>query len=88
MLGRVTSKGHSLAERVGEFDGPLHATSNLVMWGADTTADKSVVGKLGDLLMHRVHNAIDHGIAAPGNRRLALTRSRTSPGKSCFTPKD
>jgi two-component system chemotaxis sensor kinase CheA len=38
---------------------------DLVITGAETELDKSVVEKLGDPLMHLVRNAIDHGIEAP-----------------------
>ncbi|HRL78354.1 MAG TPA: chemotaxis protein CheA [Candidatus Accumulibacter phosphatis] len=41
---------------------------DLVITGADTELDKSVVEKLGDPLMHLVRNAIDHGIEAPALR--------------------
>jgi two-component system chemotaxis sensor kinase CheA len=34
----------------------------LVITGADTELDKSVVEKIGDPLMHLVRNAVDHGI--------------------------
>lgn len=37
----------------------------LVISGADTEVDKSVVEKIGDPLMHLVRNAIDHGIERP-----------------------
>jgi two-component system chemotaxis sensor kinase CheA len=37
-------------------------TIDLVITGAETELDKSVVEKLGDPLMHLVRNAIDHGI--------------------------
>ncbi|MBS1198308.1 MAG: cheA1 [Proteobacteria bacterium] len=36
----------------------------LVITGADTELDKTVVEKIGDPLMHLVRNAIDHGIEA------------------------
>ncbi|MCX7897869.1 MAG: chemotaxis protein CheA [Rhodocyclaceae bacterium] len=42
----------------------------LVISGADTELDKSVVEKIGDPLMHLVRNAIDHGIE-PAAVRLA-----------------
>jgi len=42
----------------------------LVISGAETELDKSVVEKLGDPLMHLVRNAIDHGIE-PADVRLA-----------------
>ncbi|MGK0249842.1 MAG: two-component system chemotaxis sensor kinase CheA [Oleispira sp.] len=40
----------------------------LVISGADTELDKSVVEKIGDPLMHLVRNALDHGIESPATR--------------------
>ena len=48
----------------------LHREIELVINGADTELDKSVVEKIGDPLMHLVRNAIDHGIE-PVDLRLA-----------------
>ena len=41
---------------------------NLVIEGADTELDKSVVEKIGDPLMHLVRNSLDHGIEFPDTR--------------------
>ena len=46
----------------------LGKTIDLVITGAETELDKSVVEKLGDPLMHLVRNAIDHGIEAKAAR--------------------
>jgi two-component system chemotaxis sensor kinase CheA len=46
----------------------------LVITGAETELDKSVVEKLGDPLMHLVRNAIDHGIES-----AALRAARGKP---------
>jgi two-component system, chemotaxis family, sensor kinase CheA len=43
---------------------------DLVISGADTELDKSMVEKLSDPLMHLVRNALDHGIEAPSERLL------------------
>lgn len=43
----------------------------LLICGAGTELDKSMVGKLTDLLMHIVRNAIDHGIEASQERIFA-----------------
>ena len=43
---------------------------DLVISGADTELDKTVVEKIGDPLMHLVRNAMDHGIE-PADKRLA-----------------
>ena len=46
----------------------LGKTIDLLITGAETELDKSVVEKLGDPLMHLVRNAIDHGIEAAAVR--------------------
>lgn len=46
----------------------------LVISGAETELDKSVVEKIGDPLMHLVRNAMDHGIE-PAEVRLARGKS-------------
>ncbi len=48
----------------------------LVISGADTELDKTVVEKIGDPLMHLVRNAMDHGIE-PADVRVAQGKSRT-----------
>jgi two-component system chemotaxis sensor kinase CheA len=47
---------------------------NLVINGADTELDKTVVEKIGDPLMHLVRNAMDHGIES-ADVRLAGGKS-------------
>ncbi len=49
----------------------LGKTVNLVIEGADTELDKSVVEKIGDPLMHLVRNSLDHGIELPATRMEA-----------------
>ena len=49
----------------------------LVITGADTELDKSVVEKIGDPLMHLVRNALDHGIEAT---ELRLARGKPACG--------
>jgi len=49
----------------------LGKTVNLVIEGADTELDKSVVEKIGDPLMHLVRNSLDHGIELPDVREAA-----------------
>ncbi|MEH3159753.1 MAG: chemotaxis protein CheA [Sphingomonas taxi] len=43
----------------------------LVMEGADTAADKTIVEALGDPLLHIVRNSLDHGIEEPATRVAA-----------------
>jgi len=51
---------------------------DLVIDGAETELDKSVVEKIGDPLMHLVRNAIDHGIEAP---ELRLQNGKEARGR-------
>lgn len=44
---------------------------DLVITGADTELDKSVVEQIGDPLMHLVRNAMDHGLESPDVRLAA-----------------
>ncbi|WP_415036978.1 chemotaxis protein CheA [Azonexus sp.] len=44
---------------------------DLVISGAETELDKSVVEKIGDPLMHLVRNSMDHGIEAADDREAA-----------------
>ena len=44
---------------------------DLVITGADTELDKSVVEKIGDPLMHLVRNAVDHGLESAEDRVAA-----------------
>lgn len=50
----------------------------LIIWGADTELDKTVVEKIGDPLTHLIRNAIDHGIEAP---ELRAQRGKPACGK-------
>ncbi|WP_248799675.1 chemotaxis protein CheA [Pseudomonas sp. MWU13-2105] len=43
----------------------------LLISGADTELDKTVVEKIGDPLMHLLRNAMDHGIESPSVREAA-----------------
>jgi len=52
----------------------LNKEIDLVISGAETELDKTVVEKIGDPLMHLVRNSIDHGIESP--------EVRESKGKS------
>ncbi|MBO8126808.1 MAG: chemotaxis protein CheA [Firmicutes bacterium] len=51
---------------------------NLVIEGAETELDRSVVDEIGDPLVHLLRNAADHGIEPPEEReRLGKPRSGT-----------
>lgn len=56
----------------------------LVITGAETELDKSVVEKLGDPLMHLVRNAIDHGIEAGEVRAARGKPAKGSVGLNAY----
>lgn len=47
----------------------------LHMEGKDTELDKGMVEKLGDPLVHMIRNAVDHGIEASAEERIAAGKS-------------
>ncbi|MDX1587907.1 MAG: chemotaxis protein CheA [Oleiphilaceae bacterium] len=53
---------------VRDVSGDLGKDIQLVITGADTELDKTVVEKIGDPLTHLVRNACDHGIESPAVR--------------------
>jgi two-component system chemotaxis sensor kinase CheA len=56
---------------VRDMASDLHKEVDLVITGADTELDKSVVEKIGDPLMHLVRNAVDHGLESSADREAA-----------------
>ena len=42
---------------------------NLETYGAETEMDKTVIERMGDLLVHLIRNSIDHGIESPEKRK-------------------
>jgi len=58
-IGETFNRFHRVVRDVSkEMDKEI----DLVITGADTELDKTVVEKIGDPLMHLVRNAVDHGI--------------------------
>ncbi len=53
----------------------LHKEVELVIEGADTELDKSVIDVLNDPLMHLIRNSMDHGIEVPETRLAAGKRA-------------
>ena len=49
----------------------LHKEADLVIEGADTELDKTVIDRLNDPLVHLIRNSMDHGIETPDVRRAA-----------------
>jgi two-component system, chemotaxis family, sensor kinase CheA len=66
-IGEVFSRFHRVVRDVSK---ELGKRIDLVITGAESELDKSMVEKLGDPLMHLIRNAIDHGIE-PAEERVA-----------------
>jgi two-component system chemotaxis sensor kinase CheA len=49
----------------------LHKEVDLVIEGADTELDKTVIDQLSDPLVHLIRNSMDHGLETPEVRRAA-----------------
>ncbi|HET7765438.1 MAG TPA: Hpt domain-containing protein, partial [Burkholderiales bacterium] len=65
-IGETFTRFTRLARDLGH---ELGKEIELVLTGAETELDKSMVEKIADPLLHLVRNAIDHGIEAAGLRR-------------------
>jgi two-component system, chemotaxis family, sensor kinase CheA len=71
-IGTIFNKFRRL---VRDLSQTLGKSVDLVMDGADTELDKSVIEKLQDPLVHLIRNCIDHGIEMPDERE-ALNKPR------------
>jgi two-component system chemotaxis sensor kinase CheA len=49
----------------------LNKKVDLVITGAETELDRTVIDEIGDPLVHLLRNSVDHGIEAPDRRREA-----------------
>ena len=67
-IGETFNRFHRVARDVSK---ELGKDIELVITGAETELDKSVVEKIGDPLMHLVRNAMDHGIESAERRAAA-----------------
>ena len=67
-IGETFNRFHRVARDVSK---ELGKDIELVITGAETELDKSVVEKIGDPLMHLVRNAMDHGIEPAAARAAA-----------------
>ena len=75
--GALTLRMVPIGETFNRFNRVVHDLGRelgkdveLVISGAETELDKSMVEKLSDPLMHLVRNALDHGVEAPSERLL------------------
>ena len=62
IFNRFTRTVRDLARELGK-------DIRLIINGADTELDKSVIDELGDPLIHLLRNAVDHGIELPSERK-------------------
>jgi two-component system chemotaxis sensor kinase CheA len=67
-IGETFNRFHRVVRDVSK---ELGKEIDLVITGAETELDKSVVEKIGDPLMHLVRNALDHGIEPAAVRAAA-----------------
>ncbi len=58
--------------------------AELVITGAETEVDKTLIEKIGDPLMHIVRNALDHGIGTPDARRAKGKSARGTISLNAF----
>lgn len=70
-IGETFNRFQRVVRDVGR---ELNKDIDLLITGAETELDKTVVEKIGDPLMHLVRNAMDHGIE-PAEKRLAAGKS-------------
>jgi two-component system chemotaxis sensor kinase CheA len=67
-VGRVFQKYGRLARDVART---LGKDCELIIEGADTEVDKTILEELNDPLVHLVRNAVDHGLEPPAEREAA-----------------
>ncbi|OHC94187.1 MAG: chemotaxis protein CheA [Sphingomonadales bacterium RIFCSPHIGHO2_01_FULL_65_20] len=67
-IGEIFSR---FRRTVHDLSRELNKEIDLVIDGAETELDKTVIERIGDPLMHLVRNAMDHGIE-PASRRSAV----------------
>ena len=67
-VGRVFQKYSRLARDVART---LGKDCELIIEGADTEVDKTILEELNDPLVHLVRNSVDHGLETPADREAA-----------------
>jgi len=60
---------------VRDLSQKMNKEIDLIIEGNEIELDRSVIDKLGDLLVHLLRNSIDHGIETPDKRKKARKRS-------------
>lgn len=56
---------------VRDMSKKLNKRAKLTLVGEDTEVDKTIVDSIGDPIMHMIRNAMDHGIEATEEERIA-----------------
>lgn len=74
-IGEVFNRFHRV---VRDTSSELGKEIELIITGAETELDKSVVEKIGDPLMHLVRNAMDHGVETP---EVRLAKGKPARGR-------
>lgn len=67
----ISGTFQKMARLARDLSRKINKDIDFVMAGEDTELDKSVVDSIGDPLVHMVRNAIDHGIEASSEERVA-----------------
>ncbi|MCL1809357.1 MAG: chemotaxis protein CheA [Clostridiales bacterium] len=62
---------------VRDMSQALDRPAKLVVVGADTEVDKTIVDSIGDPIMHMVRNAMDHGIEESAEERIEAGKDPT-----------
>ncbi|MCL1983148.1 MAG: chemotaxis protein CheA [Clostridiales bacterium] len=62
---------------VRDMSQALDRPAKLVVVGAETEVDKTIVDSIGDPIMHMVRNAMDHGIEESADDRVAVGKDPT-----------
>jgi len=62
---------------VRDMSQALDRPAKLIVVGADTEVDKTIVDSIGDPIMHMVRNAMDHGIEETAEDRIAAGKDTT-----------
>ena len=62
---------------VRDMSQALGKPARLIVEGADTEVDKTIVDSIGDPIMHMVRNAMDHGIEENAEERVAAGKDAT-----------
>ncbi|AJP71973.1 chemotaxis protein CheA [Sphingomonas hengshuiensis] len=73
-MQRIDALFSALPRMVRDTAAGLGKSVTLQIEGADVELDREMIEVMRDPLVHIVRNAIDHGIEAPGERRLAGKR--------------